>query len=93
MIIDYYIFFFVLVDIGLVYSRPICIQGTRTIDPQNRWTFFDGTVMNYTNWYPGQPGIGSIGYAWIIRIYDYQWNIVDYAPFGTTCSYMCEYRA
>ncbi|CAC5417772.1 unnamed protein product [Mytilus coruscus] len=53
----------------------VCIQGTDTIDPQQQWTFDDGTLMTYFNWNQqcNEPsgGKGNLG---ISIVYNFTWK-------------------
>ncbi|CAC5405866.1 unnamed protein product [Mytilus coruscus] len=76
-------------NIDKLYPTGICIQGTNTIDVNNKWTFFDGTPMTYFKWLPGEPN-GS-GYIRIDRNKGFGW-VVPPMPNWWTCTYMCEIR-
>lgn len=39
----------------------LCVQGTKTIDSEQRWTFDDGTLMTYFNWKPNPSPVAATG--------------------------------
>ncbi|VDH96351.1 Hypothetical predicted protein [Mytilus galloprovincialis] len=52
----------------------LCVQGTDTIDPQQQWTFDDGTLMTYFNWNQqyDQPS-GGQGFLGISTALNFTW--------------------
>ncbi|CAC5405868.1 unnamed protein product [Mytilus coruscus] len=76
-------------NIDKVYPTGICIQGTNTIDVNNKWTFFDGTPMTYFKWLPGEPN--GLGFIRIDRSKGFGW-VVPPMPNWWTATYMCEIR-
>ncbi|XP_063405963.1 uncharacterized protein LOC134689927 [Mytilus trossulus] len=69
----------------------LCVQGTDTIDSQQRWTFDDGTLMTYFNWNHqyNQPS-GGQGYIGISVVRNFTWfDIVASTP-SSTCNFICQ---
>ncbi|CAC5390771.1 unnamed protein product [Mytilus coruscus] len=73
-------------DIGRVYPAGICIQGKKT---QGKWTYNDGSTMEYFRWLPNEPtGVSDV--IRMVRFENYGWDV---AYLGRNCTYMCEYRS
>ncbi|VDI40859.1 Hypothetical predicted protein [Mytilus galloprovincialis] len=75
-------------DIGLVYNRSICIQGTNMKNPSNKWTFNDGELMTYSKWGIRHPAVNGT-FIRINRGENYTWTSIKNAKW---CSYICEYN-
>ncbi|XP_071143797.1 uncharacterized protein [Mytilus edulis] len=73
-------------DIGGVYNHGICIQGNKT---QGKWTYNDGSAMEYFNWEPNQPS-GDSNIILMVRSQNNKWRNPSLT---NTCTYMCEYRS
>ncbi|XP_063442975.1 uncharacterized protein LOC134723285 [Mytilus trossulus] len=74
-------------DIGRVYSHGICIQGKKS---QGKWTYNDGSTMEYFRWDQNQPSEYSNVIA-MIRNQNYKWR--NPTRVSDPCTYMCEYRS
>ncbi|CAG2202715.1 unnamed protein product [Mytilus edulis] len=72
-------------DIGKVYPDGICIQGKKT---QGKWTYNDGSTMEYFRWLPNEPSEKS-NVIRMVRLKNYEWRVINLRG---NCTYMCEYR-
>jgi hypothetical protein len=62
-----------------------CIQGT--------WVWTDGTILDYTNWYPEQPGGGTAQNCMLMYSNDdyyFRWNDVSCTYTDPIVSYVCK---
>jgi hypothetical protein len=59
-----------------------CIQGT--------WVWTDGTILDYTNWYPGNPDGGTAQNCMLMYGDDLHWNDIGCTAYDPILSYVCK---
>lgn len=86
------LYIFIQSDLLADFPVPkVCIQGTDTIDPQQQWTFDDGTLMTYFNWNQQhhQPE-GRKGNLGISIVYNFTWFALHNTLPRGECFYICQ---